>query len=105
MARVALVEKEKVKQKTVDAYRAKREEVLLELKKLYLDPETTLDDLLRLNFKLQSFPRKSIPTRLRARCSITGRPRGVYRKVGLSRGMFRKLAMSGQIPGIVKSSW
>ena len=43
--------------------------------------------------------------RLRNRCSITGRPRGVYRKFGLCRITFREMASAGQLPGVTKSSW
>lgn len=37
-------------------------------------------------------PRDSSPTRFRNRCTLTGRPRAVYRRFGLSRIRFRKLA-------------
>lgn len=54
---------------------------------------------------LQKLPRNSSPTRVRNRCSVTGRPRGVYRKYGICRNLFRELALDGKIPGIRKSSW
>lgn len=54
---------------------------------------------------LQKLPRNSAPTRLRNRCNISGRGRGVYRKFGLGRNMFRQLALEGKIPGIRKASW
>jgi small subunit ribosomal protein S14 len=50
-------------------------------------------------------PRNSSPTRIRNRCSMSGRPRGYYRKFKLSRIAVRELASSGQIPGMLKSSW
>jgi len=55
--------------------------------------------------KLSELPRNSSQTRVRNRCSLTGRPRGVYRKFKLSRIAVRELASSGQIPGMLKSSW
>ena len=55
--------------------------------------------------KLQKLPRDSSPVRLRNRCSLTGRPRGVYSKFGLGRSKLRDIAMSGKIPGIIKASW
>jgi small subunit ribosomal protein S14 len=55
--------------------------------------------------KLAEMPRNSSPTRIRIRCELSGRPRGVYRKFKLSRIALRELASSGQIPGMVKSSW
>lgn len=54
---------------------------------------------------LQKLPRNSSPTRVRNRCVLTGRGRGVYRKYGLCRNKFRELALEGKIPGIRKSSW
>ena len=55
--------------------------------------------------KFQRLPRNSSPVRLRNRCSLTGRPRGVYRKFGLGRGKLREIAMRGEIPGVIKASW
>lgn len=55
--------------------------------------------------KLQALPRNSSPTRLRNRCQLTGRPRGVFRKFGLCRHKVRELAFNGEIPGVVKASW
>jgi small subunit ribosomal protein S14 len=55
--------------------------------------------------KLSEMPRNSSRTRIRNRCELSGRPRGVYRKFKLSRIALRELASSGQIPGMVKSSW
>jgi len=54
---------------------------------------------------LQKLPRNSSPTRVRSRCLVTGRGRGVYRKYGLCRNMFRQLALEGKIPGLRKASW
>lgn len=54
---------------------------------------------------LQKLPRNSAPSRVRVRCSVTGRGRGVYRKFGLCRNMFRLLASEGKIPGVRKASW
>jgi small subunit ribosomal protein S14 len=42
---------------------------------------------------------------VRLRCELTGRPRGNYRKFKLCRMALRDLAATGQIPGVVKSSW
>lgn len=54
---------------------------------------------------LQRLPRNSAPVRLHNRCSLTGRPRGYYRKFGLCRNQFRALALEGKIPGVRKASW
>ena len=55
--------------------------------------------------RLAQLPRNSSKNRIRNRCLLTGRPRGVYRKFGLSRIAFRDLASDGKLPGVVKSSW
>ncbi|MBT0666625.1 type Z 30S ribosomal protein S14 [Geobacter pelophilus] len=39
------------------------------------------------------------------RCPICGRPRAYYRKFDMCRICLRKYASSGQIPGVIKSSW
>ena len=54
---------------------------------------------------LQKIPRDALPVRLRNRCKLTGRPKGVYKKVGLSRGKTWEFAMNGEIPGVTKASW
>jgi small subunit ribosomal protein S14 len=54
---------------------------------------------------LQKLPRDSSFSRIRNRCSLTGRPRGYYRKFGLSRSKLREVMMQGQAPGVVKASW
>jgi len=54
---------------------------------------------------LQKLPRNSSPVRVRSRCQMTGRGRGVYKKFGLCRNVFRQLALEGKIPGIRKASW
>ena len=49
---------------------------------------------------------KDISTvRLRNRCVLTNRPRGIYRKFGLSRLMFRKYVSQCKLVGIRKASW
>ncbi len=54
---------------------------------------------------LRNLPRNSSATRVRTRCVLTGRGRGVYEKFGLCRQMFRKLALEGKLPGVRKASW
>jgi small subunit ribosomal protein S14 len=55
--------------------------------------------------KLAKMPRDTNPIRIRNRCSLTGRPRGVYSKFGLCRIELRGRAMKGELPGVTKSSW
>jgi small subunit ribosomal protein S14 len=53
----------------------------------------------------QLLPRNSSPTRVRNRCIVTGKGKGVYRKFGLCRNQFRQLSLEGKIPGVRKASW
>ncbi len=54
---------------------------------------------------LQRLPRDASPTRVRRLCALTGRPRGVFRKLKISRIKVRDLALQGKIPGMRKASW
>ena len=85
----------------MEFYAAKRKE----LKALVIDPKLDEKERWDAQLKLQQLPRNSSKVRLRLRCYLTGRPRGVYRKFGLGRNKLRELAMRGEIPGIKKASW
>jgi len=101
MARKALIEKEKKRNKLVAQKYAKRQE----LKKIIKSFETSEEDRLEAIRKLHKMPKNSSPVRPRNRCQLTGRPRAFYRKFKVSRLCFRELALSGMIPGVTKSSW
>jgi small subunit ribosomal protein S14 len=75
------------------------------LKALARDRDANPEDRFEAQLKLARLPRNSSATRVRNRCQLSGRPRGVYRKFRLSRIAVRELASSGLIPGMVKSSW
>jgi small subunit ribosomal protein S14 len=75
------------------------------LKALARDRDADPEERFEAQLKLSELPRNSSRTRIRNRCSLTGRPRGYYRKFRLSRIAVRELASSGQIPGMLKSSW
>ncbi|MBU1677419.1 MAG: 30S ribosomal protein S14 [Bacteroidetes bacterium] len=89
MARKCLLAREVKRKKTVAKYAELRKEL-----KANGDYEA-----------LQKLPKNASPVRVRNRCVLTGRPRGYYRKFGVSRLVFREMALSGEIPGIKKSSW
>jgi len=65
----------------------------------------SLEERFEARLKLAEIPRNASPVRQRLRCGLSGRPRGNYRKFKLSRIALRDLASTGQIPGMVKSSW
>ena len=75
------------------------------LKKIIKDKKLPLTERFAAQLKLAKIPRNSSKTRIRNRCEITGRPRGVYRKLRISRIALRDLASKGKIPGMTKSSW
>tara|TARA_B100000676_G_C17846833_1_gene715913 strand:+ start:277 stop:567 length:291 start_codon:yes stop_codon:yes gene_type:complete len=96
-----MIAREAKRAKLVARHAAKR----AELKKVIRDLNTSDEDRTVAVAKLSSLPRDSSPSRMRNRCSITGRPHGVYRKFGLGRNKLREAAMKGEIPGLTKSSW
>lgn len=101
MAKLAVVKREQKRRMTVKKFAAKRTQLLALINDQRLAPE----DRYEARLKLQKLPRNASPVRLRNRCALTGRPRGVYRKFGLARGKLREIAMRGEIPGVIKASW
>jgi small subunit ribosomal protein S14 len=101
MAKKSSVEKNKRRERLVKQYSAKR----AKLKAIAGNKELPMEERFAARLKLAELPRNSAPSRVRLRCELTGRPRGNYRKFKLSRIALRDLAATGQIPGMVKSSW
>jgi small subunit ribosomal protein S14 len=101
MAKLAVINRQAKREKMVKQFAAKRETLM----KLVNDQSISEEDRYQARLKLQALPRNSSPTRLRNRCAITGRPRGVYSKFGLGRNKLREIAMRGEVPGMVKASW
>ncbi len=101
MAKKSLVERNKKRMKLAGRYAERR----AELKRIAADRTASPEERFAARMRLAELPRNSSEVRVRLRCGLTGRPRGNYRKFGLSRIALRELASSGQIPGMVKSSW
>ena len=101
MAKKAMVEREKKRQKLVEKYAAKR----AALKEIATDEDKPMEERFKAQLKLAKLPRNSSPTRLHNRCQLTGRPHAYYRKLKISRIALRDLGSTGQLPGVVKSSW
>ncbi|XP_074544515.1 small ribosomal subunit protein uS14m [Halichoeres trimaculatus] len=55
--------------------------------------------------EIAALPRDSCPVRIRNRCMMTSRPRGVKRRWRLSRIVFRHLADHSQMSGIQRARW
>jgi small subunit ribosomal protein S14 len=101
MAKKSMVQREIKRAKVVARYAQKR----ARLKEIIRNPESSDDERSQALGSLQALPRDASPSRLRNRCSVTGRPKGYYRKFGLGRNKLREAAMSGEIPGLSKASW
>ena len=101
MAKTSVIEREKKRARIQAKFAVKRGA----LKTIINDRNATDDDRWEAQVKLQKLPRNASPSRKRRRCSITGRPRGVYRKFSLGRTKLREAAMRGDVPGLVKASW
>jgi len=101
MAKLAVINRGEKRRKIVEKYAKKRAELVA----IIGDESRALDERFEARLKMQSLPRNSSPVRLRNRCEMTGRPRGVYRKFGLGRGKLRDFVMQGEVPGMIKASW
>ena len=101
MAKLALINRNEKRRTTVEKYAVKR----ADLQAVMNDVNRTDEERFEARLKFQALPRNSSPVRLRNRCKLTGRPRGVYRKFGLGRSKLRDFVMRGEVPGMTKASW
>ena len=101
MAKTSVVNRDKKRREIVKKFAARRKEFLEIAGNQKLSPEQRY----AAREKLQKLPRDASPVRLRNRCALTGRPRGVYKKFGLGRSKLRDIALRGEIPGVIKASW
>lgn len=101
MAKTSVINRDLKRRETVKKFAAKRSE----LQAIIADLKLSEDVRYAARLKLQALPRNSSPVRLRNRCALTGRPRGVFSKFGLGRTKLREFAMRGEVPGVIKASW
>ena len=101
MARKSVVNRQLKRESLVLKYNEKRKSLRL----IIQSGSSSIEEKIAAQESLQKLPRDASPVRLRNRCGLTGRPRGVYKKFGLSRGKLREFAMNGEIPGVTKASW
>jgi small subunit ribosomal protein S14 len=101
MAKLALINREQKRRKTVAKFAVRRAALLATIH----DAKRPDEERQEARDKLQMLPRNASPVRLRNRCKLTGRPRGVFRKFGLGRNKLREVALRGEIPGLIKASW
>jgi small subunit ribosomal protein S14 len=101
VAKKSMIAREAKRTKMVKRYATRR----AALKDVIRNVNSSDEDRGAAQAKLNAMPRDASPSRMRNRCSITGRPHGVYRKFGLGRNKLREAAMKGEIPGLTKASW
>ncbi len=101
MAKKSMIAREKKRTHMTDKYSERRNQ----LKQRVVDDNLTMEERWQAMIDLQRLPRDSSAARGRNRCSVSGRPRGYFRKFGLSRNMLREVCMKGEAPGVVKASW
>ncbi len=101
MAKASSIQKNISRFNMIKKFSAKRKFLKSKIK----DKKLTIEERIVFQNKLNDMPKNSSSIRHRNRCELTGRSRGVYRKFGLSRIKIRELSMTGDLPGVVKSSW
>jgi len=101
MAKLAVKLRNEKRKKTVEKFKVRRAQLL----EIIYDSRASDEAKEQARMKLQKLPRDASPVRIRNRCALTGRPRGVYRKFGLGRNKLRDLALKGEVPGVIKASW
>ena len=101
MAKQSSIQKNLKRENIVKKFNNKRQS----LKKKIMKKDLAIEERFKMQSKLNELPKDSSKIRIRNRCKLTGRARGVYRKFGLSRIKLRELSMSGALPGVAKSSW
>ena len=101
MAKTSMINRDAKRAKLAKKFAAKRDA----LKKIISSVTASYEEKLEAATKLQKLPRDSSPSRVRNRCELTGRSRGVYQKFGLGRNKLREATMRGDVPGLRKASW
>ena len=101
MAKRSAIERNEKRRRMV-AKNAVRRKAIKDITK---DRKLAPEERFAASLRLAKMSRNSSKVRIRNRCELTGRPRGYYRKLKISRIGLRELASSGQVPGMVKSSW
>ena len=101
MAKTSMVNRDIKRKKLVKKFATKR----AALKAAIVSEKSTYEEKMDAVNRLQKLPRDSSASRVRNRCELTGRSRGVYAKFGLGRNKLREATMRGDVPGLRKASW
>jgi small subunit ribosomal protein S14 len=101
MAKTSMINRDVKRKKLVKKFAARRAALKTTISSATSSYEERMDAVT----KLQKLPRDSSAARVRNRCELTGRSRGVYQKFGLGRNKLREATMRGDVPGLRKASW
>lgn len=100
MARKAIIERDKKRERMYEQYKDRRADLL----RIANDQSRSLEDKMDARRKLHLLPRNSSPTRKHNRCFVTGRPKAYMRYFGVCRIVFREQALLGNLPGVRKGN-
>jgi len=101
MAKKSQINRDNKRDALIAKYAARRAELRAKLN----DATVSVEDKIKIQESFAKLPRNSCPTRHNNRCNVSGRSKAFYKKFGISRIALRELALSGQLPGVRKSSW
>jgi small subunit ribosomal protein S14 len=101
MAKTSMINRDIKRKKLVKKFATRR----AALKATIVDDKASYEEKMDAVNRLQKLPRDSSASRVRNRCELTGRARGVYSKFGLGRNKLREATMRGDVPGLRKASW
>jgi len=96
-----LQERDKIRRSIFEKFEKQR----LCLKALSKDKRLSFSNRLLYKLKLSIYIKNSSKTRIKNRCVVTGRSRGVIKYFRMSRIEVRQLALKGFMYGIRKASW
>src|SRR5690625_7524852 len=96
VAKLSLINRNLKRKKLVEKYAEKR----AELRAIINDQSKSDEERYIARLELQRLPRHSNPTRVRNRCAVTGRARGVYQQFGITRPKLREVTLRGGIERI-----
>jgi small subunit ribosomal protein S14 len=96
-----LLEKDKKRRELIGKYELQR----MSLKSILSNCNLPVTFRWKAGLKLSKLPKDSSKTRLKNRCILSNRSRGVLGSFRISRIELRILSGSGKISGLKKSSW
>jgi len=101
MAKKSQINRDNKRDALIAKYAPRRAELRARLN----DASVSVEEKIKIQEAFAKLPRNSCPTRHNNRCNVSGRSKAFYKKFGISRIALRELALSGQLPGVRKSSW